>query len=307
MSEAADDIEHLEMNTFASPPAGRANYFMVLVLASGRPTQFDEIHDLAVYGQKQQFLQPRLGGYVGYQIEGDRVRLSVERIENPRDAANLSGTLALELWALSAPYSGGSFQGVPLAGVAVGSLSGQSVLTNNSFELPLTRPPAGRWHFVLMLREWTTAGYVTRDFTNFDIPVAYEAIPMTSIFKAPTTTPRETAPKISFETVKTVSQPAVPQLAEKSVAPVNQDAPKTSIPSGLKALATAPAKAAPAVPEAVSVNSAPEEQLAAVEGLSPKLARAIVNKRPFSRLDDLKGIKGISAKLLAAIRSRLKL
>src|ERR1035438_6132548 len=105
-------------------------------------------------------------GTVGYRLDGNRVHLSVEHIENPRDAANCSGTLALELWALAAPYAGGSFQGRHLAGVAIGALSGQNESTSTSFELPFSSPPAGEWHFVLMLREWTAAGYVTRDFTN---------------------------------------------------------------------------------------------------------------------------------------------
>jgi hypothetical protein len=173
MSEIADEIEHLDMSAFAAPPAGGAEHFMVLVLAARVEGRFDEIHDIAVYPRRQQFLQPRMRGSVGYQIEGNGVRLSVERIENPREAANCSGTLALELWALAAPYAGGAFQGAHLAGVSIGSLSGQAESGTTSFDLPFFSPPAGDWHFVLMLREWTPAGYVTRDFTNFSAPVNY--------------------------------------------------------------------------------------------------------------------------------------
>ena len=39
------------------------------------------------------------------------------------------------------------------------------------------RPPlrAGQWNIVLMLREWTPSGFVTRDFANFDAPYVQTA------------------------------------------------------------------------------------------------------------------------------------
>jgi DNA uptake protein ComE-like DNA-binding protein len=311
MSEAADETEHLDMSAFAIPPAGSAQYLMVLVLAAGRPGQFDEVHDFAVYAQPQQFLQPSLRGAVGYRIEGDRVHLSVEHIENPRQDANRSGTLALELWALAAPYTGGSFQGVPLAGVAVGSLSGQSELATTSFALPFSRPPAGRWHFVLMLREWTAAGYVTRDFTNFDTPVSYGPSLVTTPLKASAVVANEVAPSTQLEAAKTASPAALPQRVEgKPAAAVNPVLPKTLVSSTERkppVITAASTKVASGVPEPISINTAAEEELAAIEGLSPKLARAIIKERPFTSLDDLRGIRGVSAKLLAAIRSRLRL
>jgi competence ComEA-like helix-hairpin-helix protein len=69
----------------------------------------------------------------------------------------------------------------------------------------------------------------------------------------------------------------------------------------------APVKSSAPVPEAISINSATEEELARLEGVSEKLARAITKKRPFSSVDDLLRVKGVTLKLVAAIRSRLKL
>jgi competence ComEA-like helix-hairpin-helix protein len=57
----------------------------------------------------------------------------------------------------------------------------------------------------------------------------------------------------------------------------------------------------------VSVNAARVEELAAVKGLSPKLAEAIVKKRPFASLDELRRVKGLGANILAKVRSSLKL
>ena len=50
--------------------------------------------------------------------------VDVERIHNPRDPNNLSGTLSIELWALPEPYVVGDFAGNALAGVTLGSLAG---------------------------------------------------------------------------------------------------------------------------------------------------------------------------------------
>ena len=133
----------------------------------GHGREFGEVHDLCAYSQRERFLQPLLGGTASYRIDGDRVEIAAEKIENRRGADNLSGTLALELWALLSRYHGGAFQGAPLAGVAFDPLPGQWEYQPRTFNLPFTPPPAGTWNLVLMLREWTAAGHVTRDFVNF--------------------------------------------------------------------------------------------------------------------------------------------
>ena len=69
----------------------------------------------------------------------------------------------------------------------------------------------------------------------------------------------------------------------------------------------APVKPTAAAAGTISVNTAAEAELAAIIGITPKLARSIKEKRPFASLDDLRRVRGISAALLAKIRSRLKL
>lgn len=166
MGEIADESEHVDVNAFAWPPAGDRAHVMILVLAPGRPGEFNVVHDIAVYPCRQQFAQPRIGGNVDFRIDGERAQISVERIENPRPAGNHSGTMSLELWALSAPFTGGLFEGHHLAGVEVGSVDGQGEMDLQPLDLSFIPPPTGRWQFVLMLREWTAEGFVTRDFTN---------------------------------------------------------------------------------------------------------------------------------------------
>ena len=294
MGELADETEYFEVRAFASPPADGGEHVMVLVLASGQPGQFNDIHELAVYPRRQQFIQPRMTGDVGYRIDGARVQISVECVENPSTEANRSGTLSLELWALSAPFTGGRFQGHHLAGVEIGSIDGQNELALQPIDLAFAAPPAGTWQIVLMLREWTASGFVTRDFTNFAVP--FVSAPVTS--KTP---------------VLLVQKPSVP-VPQKAIAPVVAKAPapvtaKTPAQEVAKAVAPRPPVKAPAAasPKGVSVNTARVEELAAVKGLSTKVAQAIVRKRPFASLDDLLQVKGLAEKSLAKLRSSLRL
>jgi DNA uptake protein ComE-like DNA-binding protein len=47
--------------------------------------------------------------------------------------------------------------------------------------------------------------------------------------------------------------------------------------------------------------------LAAVKGLSLKLAERILKKRPFRSLDELTKVEGVGGETLAKIRTKLKL
>jgi hypothetical protein len=327
MGELADENEHFEVSAFARPPAGVGQHYMVLVLASGRPRQFNDIHDLAVYSRREEFIQPRMSGNVGYRIDGERVQISVERVVNPRPAGNRSGTLSLELWALSAPFAGGRFEGQHLAGVEIGSVNGQCEWALEPMDLAFTPPSAGVWQIVLMLREWTPDGFVTRDFANFAnafvvaAPVVEKAPaplgekPVVSAVEKPATpvVAKAPAPVVEQPVVSAVEKPAAPVVAKapepvvvKALPPV---AVKTPVPEVAKAVAPiAPTKSpAEASTKGVSVNTARVEELAAVQGLNKKLAEGIVKKRPFASLDDLSKVKGLGARVLAKVRSSLKL
>ena len=308
MREIADDAEAVVMNAFARPPAGGGGHFLALVLASGEAGRFEEIHDLAVYPRREFFLPPRMRGNVGYRLEADRVRLSVEHIENPRDALNRSGTLALELWAMAAPFTGGAIQDARLlAGVVLGTLAGQTESATTSFDLPFDRPPDGKWHFVMMLREWTAAGYVTRDFTNFLQPVNYGA---PAVLTAPVVAAPPAMPALSTASGTTPSGTglmkirAAEQTGVKAGRTEAEASPKEKQPAGIVPKAPKPA---PEADHLVSVNHAHEQELASIEGVSLKLARNVIKKRPFASLDDLRRVKGVTVKLLGSIRTRLKL
>lgn len=281
IGELADDTHAFEVSTFAQPPAGWAEYVMVMAL-----TADGEIHDRCAYPHREGFFAPSLSGVASYRIAGDRVELAVDRIENPRSADNLSGTLALALWALPTRYEGGDFQGVPLSGVAFDTLPGQWEYLPLAFDLPFTAPPAGRWQLVVKLREWTAAAYVTRDYVNFDAPY---------IQPAPVAAP--------------VVAPAPAPLVEP--APVAAPAPKAPAAKATVTRSAAPARgvdlASALKSGGVSVNAASLEDLAQVKGLTRKVAEAVIKGRPYRSLDDLIHVKGMGPKLLSKIAPGLKL
>jgi hypothetical protein len=101
----------------------------------------------------ESFAQPEINGTPASARRPQR-QPDADGIDNPRAADNLSGTLSLELWALTAPYTSGKPDGVQLAASQLGSLAGQQAGTT-SRRPAAGRPPAGTWHIALLLREWT--------------------------------------------------------------------------------------------------------------------------------------------------------
>jgi len=150
------------------------DYAIALVIAEWDGEGFNRVHDYHNFSNRDAFLHPRLEGSVGYHfIDERRLVFNVERIYNPRDLENTSGTLVLELWALPEPYNGGAFNGHALACKTLGSLNGGESWQDCTYELKMSQPQAGSYSLALMLREWVGDGYVTRDHTNFAYPVAF--------------------------------------------------------------------------------------------------------------------------------------
>ena len=187
-------LGRLETNHFIAPvkssvPAcfpEHGDYAIVLVISEWDGEDFNLIHDFQNYPYRDAFLHPRLEGLVSYHwtTEGCLV-VDVERIYNPRDPDNVSGTLSLELWALSEPYVMGDFSGYAVTGVTLGTLPGGVSWANCSYNLEISPPPPGSYTLVLMLREWTGNGYVTRDHFNFNgqekFPLAIQPLPLGEI------------------------------------------------------------------------------------------------------------------------------
>ena len=154
-------------------PAGQAGRRLAIKLVSGQPGAWDRLHDCRRLLRPHRFLQPGLTGALQVRLEAGLLELAIDGIGNPRAAGGLSGTLALELWALQRPYEGGPFQGQPLGSVTLGCLGGQQQWHHlrPSWAWPEVTPAAKpQGQLTLMLREWTPAAYVTRDWRVLDWP-----------------------------------------------------------------------------------------------------------------------------------------
>ncbi|MCB1907818.1 MAG: helix-hairpin-helix domain-containing protein [Rhodocyclaceae bacterium] len=300
-------------SALASLPAGDQAHRVGLRLACAGPDG-EEQHDFSTFSHPQHFQLPRLGGTVGYRFEGEEVELSVAQIANPREASNLSGTLSLELWALPVAYLGGDFQGVPVAGIQLGSLAGQDAFVDLNFSLPASQLPPGEWHMTLMLREWTPSGFVTRDFSRFaqtyrveakaeavtEVPAAKPAL---AEEPAPAAKPAPSAKPTSVAKPAPVAKPSEP--AATAAAPSKEAAAKKAAVS--KAAEPVNSKKAAAPIETVSINKARAAELAALKGVSKKLAESVVAGRPYAKVDELTRVKGLGPKLLDKLRSQLTL
>lgn len=266
----------------ALPPAGCAPQVMALALVGLSADGSVVVRDLAVYPTPQSFLHPLMHGAVTCLLKDGVAEIAVESIASPRSADNLSGTLTLEVWALDAPYAGGAWAGTPVASLVLGTLSGGSAWNDCHYSVPAVTTNSAA-ALTVMLREWTPAGYLTRDYRNLAAAPA----------------PVAEAPVVASKAAKTVAKKAV---VKATVKPVAKMAGKAAAKPVAKAAAKPAAAAAP-----VSVNKAGVSELAAVKGISQAVAAAIVAARPYAKLDDLVRAKGMGPKLLEKVGKLLKL
>jgi len=262
------------------------------------------MHAFAIEPTEQTSPSLRLAGNCGYAITGDRVIIDIDAICNDRPVGDVSGTLSIELWALESPYSGGDFVGVAVAGTRIGEVLGQNLIPNCHYDLIFQAPPPGDWNLVLMMREWTAAGYVTRDHIQFALP--YRVAPISPLVR------KEAANVISVEFDPAKRQEVLDESRKVKGEPAEPVRPEPEV-KGQQTEQVRPApevkgkpKAAKSENSAVSLNQASHKEIAAVKGISRKLADNIVAARPFKSLDDLLRVKGMGARLLAKIRHLIR-
>jgi DNA uptake protein ComE-like DNA-binding protein len=291
----------------AMPPAGVADHVLGLALVAYAADGSSEVCDLAIYASRETFQQPCLLGEVSCSLANGGAELSVETIVNPRSGENLSGTLTLEVWALDAPYAGGSWTGIPVASLVLGVLAGGDEWSACHFTVPAALPPEAAL-LTVMLREWTPSGYLTRDFRN----IASAAV-------KPESVPLEAPVIVAEPAVEVISAIIAQKPAKSGKASPAKVKKESAEPAKVKKAAVEPAEPAKEVAAAkksgknkavskwVSINTASEAELIAVKGLAAGVARAIVAARPFATLDDVCRAKGMGAKMLAKLRDKLAL
>ena len=262
-----------------------------------------------------------LGGSSRYQIQGNRVQIAIDEIANNRGFDNLSGTLAVELWALQQPYMGGSFSGVALASTQLGALMGQHYLANGTYDLNFNQPPAGSWTLCLMLREWEAGAFVTRDHVNFALPYIVESELQG---KAPLRVVRNEESNVinvAFASNAEAEKPEVKKAeAKPAQSPKGKAATKPAAAAAenktrdakaetkvAKASTKTAAKPAVEIEGKVSINLATMRELEAIKGVSRKVAKAIFDGRPYDSVEGLLAVKGVGKKLLEKIEPRITL
>ena len=115
------------------------------------------------------------GGTVSYTFNDTTARLTADRIQN-FDTSGSSGSLRLELWAATSPYSGGTFTGYKLAQASLGILPYNNYYSMVDIDgIAFNPPPDGTWIFILFVTEYTGSvlndGYSIDDWVNFAMPV----------------------------------------------------------------------------------------------------------------------------------------
>jgi DNA uptake protein ComE-like DNA-binding protein len=134
-----------------------------------------------------------------------------------------------------------------------------------------------------MLREWTEMGYVTRDYVNFAVPYVVAAKPRVVRSTA------DNVINVSFAGKSDGS--SVPSDGGSGAPPkvgVAEPAPIDPVKSSSHA--------------AASLNEATIEEIAAVKGVSKKVAGNLVAARPFKSFDDLLEVKGIGKAMIKKLR-----
>jgi hypothetical protein len=316
-------VHHVDTRVAARLPLQGRAYSMILSLVERGPDGQEAVHAFANYPDPQSFIAPRFEGTVGYRVEGSDVVLQADGIFNPRADTNLSGTLSIELRAYPESRSGASNEGVLLTATEVEPLGGQARLTTFERRLAFNEPPAGTHRIALLLCEWTFAsGYVARDRRDFsgvyegsapDLTGAAElespataaaaARPLERLRLVP---PVPTEPVIVTEPLPAAPAPAVATAASAVPETAAAEAP-ANVAEATRATidTTTPAKAAAG--GLVSIQTGTIEELAAVKGLTPKLAKEIIKNRPFTSLGDLVRVRGIGDKSLVRLKGLLKL
>lgn len=297
-------------------PASQKFYQLALVALAEEDGELTEL-DRVTFAQTQQFPSLALEGAVDVQLRDDQAAVSVARVRNLRQPELLSGSISIELWATKEPYSGGKPEGHWLGGMNLGQLLGQNSFESLQFNLEQLQRPEGGWAMSLLLREWNGFEMITRDYRALPPLLASTVV---SLADAKAEAKIDT--KIEAKT-EAKAEPKAEPKAEAEAPATSASEPETAAPKATAAAKTtaAPATAAPAKAEAPakteapakalislpSVNTSDAETLMLVKGISPRLAKLIVQGRPYEQLSDLSKVRGIGMKMVNKLRDQITL
>jgi hypothetical protein len=102
----------------------------------------------------------------GWKISNGRITIKADKVVNDRNGGT-SGTLQLSIWATTRRYSGGTLRGYILGSYKMRPLAGGYYRGPIRAAVPYKSPPYRRYYTVLSLSEYTSSGYVLRDYLPF--------------------------------------------------------------------------------------------------------------------------------------------
>ncbi|TDO97516.1 ComEA family DNA-binding protein [Marinomonas balearica] len=249
----------------------------------------------------------QLEGQCGYQLDEGTCRalINIEKISNHRDLGNLSGTLAIQLRAYRANQPKDD-QSYLLASTTVGQINGQYYLENCLYDLIYTAPAPGTWRICLELREWSEQDYSLCDQITFPVPMQIDFQP-TLVEKGVERPVVKTTDKIAAEkttsklntTEKHTTDFATPQ----TLGEIDESTEKTPT----KSRKSSKSKTKRVDQSGLTfVNQCSMEDILDTKGISKKIAKEIVQHRPYNKWKELLDIKGVGPKLLERIKKALK-
>ena len=106
-------------------------------------------------------------GEVSYDVVGNEVTLTANEIENANSSYKVTGTLKMQLWATSTPYTGGTIYGYVLGEYAIGQLVHGGDYFNLNNTVPYYAPPYGTYYLTMTLNMYTSSGYKIMNYINF--------------------------------------------------------------------------------------------------------------------------------------------
>jgi hypothetical protein len=107
-----------------------------------------------------------LSGNLSWATHGSTIDIEAGTVTN-NSSGGISGTLQLEIWATSTPYSGGTIHGYVLGTRNLGQLQGGFSFTGISGDVPFTAPPAGTYYTTMTLEQYNGSAFVIADYSTF--------------------------------------------------------------------------------------------------------------------------------------------
>lgn len=220
----------------------------------------------------------------GYKIENDRVIVSIDQISSDRDETNISGTLLIELCALSQHTS--KTELLTLASTTIGELKGQHFLSQCHYDLLFQHPPMGTWQLSLQLSEWDGLNYILSDKVSFGL--LYQTQYMSDEADAYSAAQTEIEEPSIQEDLKE------PVINDVPMATHNITTPSTE---GKKLSSTNRAH--------LIVNKAKISKLKGVKKVPKKVLEKLIAERPFKSEQAILNIKGMGTKMLSRVLEHL--